>query len=165
MANSQSGGGISLPDMFKVEYCNGIRVEHTGTLVDTAVKSHTLPAGTLGINGALRIRVTFDVLINFANADIRVRFGGTEIAKITEGTTGTPYSLSFILTCHNQGAENSQVWSFISLKETAILEMDCNKTSAIDTTANADIDIAVELGHTLDKVYISDVTIESRETP
>jgi len=64
---------------WKIADCDAVQVSHTGTTTETIVKTWTIPGGTLGANGGLR-------LVWMTHSD---GSAGNKIWRLRFGTTGT----------------------------------------------------------------------------
>jgi hypothetical protein len=82
----------------------------TGTTSETTLASVTIPGGSLGQNGALRIEFSASWTANTNVKTVTVKLGGTSIG-IFSRSGGTETGARSQITVRNRGAQNSQVVS------------------------------------------------------
>lgn len=62
---------------------------HTGTTDETVLSTVTIPAGTLGANGMLRVTVLATVTDSTNDKTLAIKFGADTYATAVEATSGT----------------------------------------------------------------------------
>jgi len=151
-------------DLYQVKADSAAPVNHTGDLVETTLKSYEIPAGTLGINGVVRIKATGVSRSNNGDKTYKLKLGGTVIATLTVGPDAADLSWTLFAACHNLGAVDSQGWSAFWIDESAI---DINKTataSALNTANAQTLEITGQLANIADECEVRDWTIEIKPT-
>lgn len=102
VGGSQSGGTL---------YSTGTRVDVKNTTTETTVLTYSVPGGTLGTDGALRVTIQARIVHTIAGTlTIRFKYGATTLLTITvpEGVAVADKSsdIGFLLTAN--GATNAQ---------------------------------------------------------
>jgi len=156
--------GINNPikDVYIVKSDSGNLVNHTGDLIETTLKSYTLPGGILGINGSLKFFACGSSFGNNGNKTYRLKFGATVIYTLIVGP-GVP-NLNWVMRskCYNLGAENNQNWSILGLDELAIDYNWARFGSAEDTSVDKILSVTGQLANVADTIRIGDWTVEIR---
>jgi len=151
-------------DLYQVKADTADAQMHTGDTDETTLKSYEVPAGTLGINGVVRIKATGISRGNNGAKTYKLKFGATVIATFTVAADASDLFWTLFAACHNLGAVDSQGWSAFWLDESAI---DINKTavaSALNTGNAQTISITGQLAHADDECEVRDWTIEINPT-
>jgi len=151
-------------DLYQVKADTAAPAMHTGDTDETTLKSYEIPAGTLGINGVIRIKATGVSRSNNGAKTYKLKLGGTIIATLTVAADAADLSWTLFAACHNLGAVDSQGWSAFWIDESAI---DINKTattSALDTAGAQTLEITGQLVHADDECEVRDWTIEINPT-
>jgi hypothetical protein len=137
----------------------------TGTINETELVSITIPGGTLGPNGVLRI-TTLWAMTGTANAKtIRIKFGGTAFHTAT--TSGVAYSYAQLQTIirnrnntaaqiSNSGAQSVAAWASYSYGYGG----GGNITASIDTTQTQVISITGQHTSAAETIYLQSVIVE-----
>jgi len=151
-------------DLYQVKADSAAAVMHTGDTDETTLQSYEIPAGTLGINGVIRIKATGVSRSNNGAKTYKLKLGGTLIATLTVAADPADLSWTLFAACHNLGAVGSQGWSIFWIDEATI---DLNKTataSAINTANAQTLEITGQLAHADDECEVRDWTIEINPT-
>ena len=151
-------------DLYQVKADSAGAEMHTGDTDETTLKSYEIPAGTLGINGVIRIKVTGVSRSNNGAKTYKLKLGGTLIATLSVAADAADLNWTLFAACHNLGAVDSQGWSAFWIDESAI---DINKTavtSAINTANAQTLEITGQLAHADDECEVRDWTIEINPT-
>jgi len=151
-------------DLYQVKADSAGAEMHTGDTDETTLKSYEIPAGTLGINGVVRIKATGISRGNNGAKTYKLKFGATVIATLSVPADAADLCWTLFAACHNLGAVNSQGWSAFWIDESAI---DINKTavtSALDTASAQTISITGQLANGADECEVRDWTIEINPT-
>jgi hypothetical protein len=110
----------------------------TGTTTETTLASVTLPGGAMGANGQIEIISLWSYTNSANNKILKVKFGGQQLAAITNTTTATEQLLN---RAANRNNSSSQV-SFSAFSTGGI----GTSTNAINTFAvNSDSDVTIAL--------------------
>lgn len=135
----------------------GADIVHTGTTAPTALATITIPAGTMGVTGQVRVTVQTRASANNVNAKtVRLRFGGSAFQQFSLASTLTN---RFQRQIANKGVANAQV----SYPAGAGSDGSANaaaSTMAIDTSIAFNIVIEVELANAGDTVTLDYYTVE-----
>lgn len=129
----------------------------TGTTAETTLATVTIPAGLLGVNGSLRVVSTLSLTNNANSKTLRIRYGGTPF--ITNFPSGSASS-GTDATVSNRGAANSQVASFGSSAYSGGNATSSVSTGAVDSTANQDVTVTMQLGTGTDTVTLERYRVE-----
>jgi len=151
-------------DLYQVKADSAAPEMHTGDTDETTLKSYEIPAGTLGITGVVRIKVTGVSRGNNGAKTYKLKLGGTVIATLSVAADVSDLSWTLFAACHNLGAVDSQGWSAFWVDESAI---DINKTattSAINTANAQTLEITGQLANAADECEVRDWTIEINPT-
>jgi hypothetical protein len=131
---------------------------HTGNVNETVLEEVTIPAGTLGANGALRVYAHWRVDNTSGLANLRVRLGsglsGTLIANFSVPVSLGPRSAIMRLLVFNDGADDVQE----SLSELIISDENAfadRRVAAIATDSDQDLVFSVSLANSADEVTLS----------
>ncbi|MBI5562763.1 MAG: hypothetical protein HY894_07945 [Deltaproteobacteria bacterium] len=128
----------------------------TGTVNETELYNCVLPANTLGLNGALRIKTLWSYT-NSANAKtIKVKFGGTAFLNAAPTTTSSTQAQTFV---HNRNSASSQIAYWGGLTTFGSVTSG-NVTAAIDTTVDQVISITGQLANTGETITLESVVVE-----
>lgn len=127
----------------------------TGTTASTTLKSYTLPANALGMNGQLRITVEWSWTNSSNTKNTSLTFGGSTIFT-TGQTTNAGARMTFIIA--NRNATNQQVaWPSInSFTQTGAAPI----VTSVDTTGNVAINLTAQNVSASDTTTVECVTIE-----
>lgn len=138
---------------WQVMALSAVAVPLTGTLTDTTLVTYSLPGGTLGPNGRLRITCLWSIN-NSANTKlVKVKFGGTQIFSVGGSTQLSHQSLAFI---YNRNAQNSQVtFQGIASPGAAVITM------AIDTSIAQNLIFTAQLTNVADTATLEAYMIEA----
>lgn len=155
------GATISSPiqDVYQVKADTANAVTRNN-VAETTLKSYTVPGGTLGPNGAIRIKATGRSGGNNGDKTYKLKFGGVQIVALTVAAGVGNKFWTLFAACHNLGAENSQNWSDFWIDENTI---DWNRTgtgTAVNTANNQILEITGQVADALDECEIRDWTIE-----
>lgn len=154
-------------DLYQVKADNAGVEMHTGDTDETLLKTYTIPAGALGVNGVLRIKATGVSRGNNGNKTYRLRLGGlggTLIAFTIITPQVVPWGWTLFAALHNLGAVDSQGWSILWVDN---LTVGLNKIafpSAINTANAQDLVITGQLVDAADECEVDDWTIEINPT-
>jgi len=151
-------------DLYQVKADSAGPENHTGDTDETTLKSYEIPAGTLGINGVIRIKATGVSRSNNGAKTYKLKLGGTLIATLSVAADVSDLNWTLFAACHNLGGVDSQGWSAFWIDESAI---DINKTavtSALNTANAQTLEITGQLAHADDECEVRDWTIEINPT-
>lgn len=139
--------GISLPPISPVILASSaVAVPRTGSTAEVVLATFTLPGGTLGLNGALRLSSAWS-MTNSANAKtIRARLGGLGGTLLMSAALTTVAASAFLSWHQNRNAQNSQYNRGEASRGTDGLRTDLTPAAtAVDTSANQDFVITAQL--------------------
>lgn len=152
-----------IKDVYIVKADSADTVMHTGDLIETTLKSYTIPGGTICTNGSIRIKATGVSRGNGGNKIYRLRLDGIEIGQfvVSAGVVDRPWFLD--AACHNLFAENSQVWSYLWTGQLFNDFMNTQIMTAIDTSIDKILAITGRIITDIsDEIEIRELTIEIR---
>lgn len=118
----------------------------------------TVPAGSMGPNGVLKIRTSWSVTNSANTKNLRVRFGGSPYTLIAATTIATASVETQVI---NRGVENSQIAGFVSNGTSPYGTSTASQpTSTVDTTAAANITITAQLANSAESIILRSYTVE-----
>lgn len=138
---------------------SGAAASVTGTASETVLATITIPANSLGPNGAIRVRTSWSVTNSGNGKTLRVKLGGIGGTAFlaTYNTTITSYSDVRVIT--NRNATNSQIGS-APINSQFAGSASALPTSAVDTTASTTLVITGELANTGETITLESYTVE-----
>lgn len=145
--------------IFRTLARSAVQVPLTGTTVETALATVSVPANAMGANGILRITPLVSNNNSAGTKTTRVRFGG--LAGTIYQSSAATTTLSTRLQCqiHNRNATNSQVGASTAITGFGVAA-GAPVTSALDTTAAQDIVISGQLSNGADNMALEAYLIE-----
>lgn len=145
---------------------NHTQILHTGTTAETTLRSFTLPGGSIGANGACRIRIEYRTLGGGGTKTVRIKFGGTTVYQMVVPQGSADYRIGNV-TILNRNSESAQVYeanpsytkngSTVSF-DTADVGSD-TRTMAVDTATNTTIEVTGQLANAADTIRLEAVSI------
>ena len=154
--------GSPIKDVYVIKDDSGNLVDHTGDLIETTLKSYTVPGGILGINGAIKFYACGSSFGNVGNKTYKLKFGATIIYTLTVAPAVGTVNWLMRSKCYNLGAENSQNWSLLVLDELTIDYNWARIGCAEDTSVDQILYVTGQLVNAADQVRIGDWTVEIR---
>lgn len=88
---------------------NAVQASHTGSLSETVLKTLTIPAGSMGPNGVIRVTYIASHTNSANNKIIRVRLGGLSGTIYMSDTVTTTSSTRASRMIHNRNSQASQI--------------------------------------------------------
>jgi hypothetical protein len=138
---------------------SGVQSGVTGTTDETTLATFTLPAGSMGANGWLRLRTQTSQTNNTNNKTFKVYMGGEEVTNSTAGYTDSS-STSRVSQVWNRGAENSQVSDAkASINDPSETAAPLN-TFSVDTSADVTILITGRVANASDELNLEAYSLE-----
>ena len=145
--------GLPAPPLFAFQHT---AVSHTGNTTETALFSVTIPGGTLGKNGTLRVNPLWSASANNANGkSIYVKYG---TATITGLPMANILSYQHIAMISNRNAENSQVFGTQGGGALYGGSTQAHQTAAVDTSVDQTLSCTCELGTPTVTVSVTGIT-------
>lgn len=132
---------------------------HTGDLLESSLKAVTMPGGTLGANGVLRITALWSATNNANNKTPRIRFGGIAGTVFFQTVQNNFTAMRNQLIIGNAGDEASQMGGPKDLLGTGI-SITGLTTPTIDTTVDQDIVFTAQLANVADTLNLREYLIE-----
>ena len=134
-----------------------VAVSHTGDLVETTFASFTIPGGTLGANGTLKINALVTCNSNANSKTVRVYFGGQQIGILTMTTLG---GLVFERRLVNKNSESAQVIYAAQLSTSFGNTSATYSEYTVDTTQDQTLTITGQLAVGTDNITCRSVDVE-----
>lgn len=160
-----NGNGVSgnptIASNLRVMGQSGAASSVTSTTNETALATVTIPANTMGANGALRINMLFSFTNNANAKTLRIRLGGisgTIFMAVTSITNQASLPLHRIIM--NRNATNSQITQQSSSGQSYNVTTSAVTTGAVDTTASQDLVITGQLTNTGDTITLEYYSVE-----
>jgi hypothetical protein len=134
---------------------SAVAVPLTGTTNETALATVSIPAGSMGLNGAVQVSTAWSITSSANNKTMRVRFGGVSGTQYLASALTTNTTLGDIRTIRNRGAANSQV-GMLSATNPGGYGNTSNAitTGAIDTAAAVDVVISGQLASAAETITL-----------
>lgn len=139
---------------------SAVAASHTGDLVETTVKTVTVPAGAIGPNGRIRITHSWSWPNNGNTKTPRIRFGGIGGSVVFGINATTTTGVRTQTAIANVNAQNAQKFFSTADPEGFGTSSVVVPTSAIDTSAATDIVFTALLGNAGDTLSLEDYCVE-----
>jgi len=120
----------------------------------------TIPAGIMGLNGALRVTTYWSLTNNANSKTLKVYFGGiggTTYLSVDRASAASFSTQTFV---HNRGAANSQVGNSDAAANVFTATTDALTTSAIDTSAATTVVITGQKASSGDTLTLAGYIVE-----
>lgn len=163
-AERESRAVAGYRDAWVLLAASAVALPHTGTTSETVLATVPVPSGIMGANGILRVTMLWGFDTSANNKIGRMRFGASGA-----GTSGTAYFSTGNQTTNlayraqnqieNRGAANSQVGHHSATSGFAVVNANI-VTSAIDTTAGAEIAFTAALASGGDAMRLESYLVE-----
>lgn len=121
---------------------SAVAVSHTGDTNMTTLATVTVPGGSMGPNGILRITTLWSYTNSSNNKTIRTLFGGVAFQSGIRTTTATLRDQRQIA---NRNAENAQVGGVTAVAVSFGSSAGAVTTAAIDTTVDQNVEFRCQL--------------------
>lgn len=152
----QSGGGAGAAQ-YKLIAQSAVPVVATGTLNETALATITIPGGTIGPNGRLRVWFTTVATVNTNDKYIAARFGSADVGGYI-GIANSP-NQRFDCDVVNQNSQSVQYTS----NENFLTGIGFNQiasTGAVDTSVDQMLVISGSLANIADSITLTAYSVE-----
>lgn len=131
---------------------------YTQVITEVVLATVTIPAGAMGMNGAVEVRTVWSCTNSANNKTLRVRFGGAAGTAYLAPVLTTNTGLSDARRIRNRNSAASQLGSFSS-GATGLGPLGSSPvTGALDTTASVDVVFSGQLS-----LAAETITLESSE--
>lgn len=131
---------------------SAVAVSHTGNTTETTLATITIPAGEMGLNGAVEIEALFSFTANANTKTPRFKFGAATVAN--PAITGGYASSMVRKLVSNRGAANSQITSGSDSQNEFSTGLTAATTSAVDTSAVVTLTITGQLAVGTDTITL-----------
>lgn len=138
---------------------SGVQSGVTGTTDETTLATITLPAGSMGANGWIRLRTLTSQTNNANSKTFKVYMGGEEVINSTAGYTSSS-TTARVTQVWNRNAENSQVAGAKSANDDPGESGAALTTFAVDTSADVTILITGRLTDGADELNLEAYSLE-----
>lgn len=138
---------------------SGTDIAHTGTTDETVIATVTIPGGTMGLNGCIRVTTHWNYTNSANNKIMRVRFGGiggTGYFSTTQTTTANFLNMCMIW---NAGAANAQK-GMVALGAVFGSSAGAQLTGTVDTSAATTLVMTAQLANTGETITLEAYTVE-----
>lgn len=133
---------------------SAVAVPLTGSTVETALATITIPAGAMGLSGAVEVRASLSNNNSANTKAIRIRFGGLAGTVYFTTSVSTSVSLEAARRIRNRSSASSQVGSASSTATAPGSSSGALVTSTVDTSADASLVISGQLSNAADSVTL-----------
>lgn len=158
--NWVSGGGAKDTRAARVLVQSYVAASVTGTTDETTLATYTLPGGTMGPKGAIRIITLWSYTNSVNNKTFKANFGSVLFLNlVATASTSSLEPLPIII--RNRNSETSQV-SRPSVATSSLLSgtVSTITTSSINTAINQTITITGQLANSGETITLEGYTIE-----
>lgn len=135
--------------------CSAVPASYTGATAETTIATITVPGGSMGPNGALRITTLWTTTNSAGTKTGRVKFNGTAYTTFQHTTSVGAQLLTVI---RNRNSQSSQVGAGNNLYYSA--GGTAHPTSTHDTSGNLDITITGQHSNGADTITIDSYIVE-----
>lgn len=132
----------------------------TGTSSETALATITVPAGSMGLNGIIRVTPLFSYTNSANNKTLRVRLGGISGPAFLANTATTSLLAQPIVMIRNRGVANSQVGFTAATFSSIATTTGSLATGSVDTSAATTLVISGELANTGETITLESYIVE-----
>lgn len=143
---------------------SGAAVSHTGNTNETVLATISIPANSMGLNGALRIKTYWTITANTNTKTARLRLGGIGGTVVGPGNAWNaaavtvPHSETLV---QNRNSASSQICRNITNRSSDLLmQLQANIAAAVDTTVAQDLVITGQLGVGTDTITLESYIVE-----
>lgn len=109
---------------------SGTAASVTGTLVETTLATIQLPAGSMGLNGQLRISAYFTITNSANNKTMAIKLGTSTVRSVTRTANANQNFLQLVA---NRGVANSQ-FNYIMADAVSSVLSNTTEDTAVDKT-------------------------------
>lgn len=136
-----------------------VAAPNTGDTNENTLATITIPAGAMGLNGALRVTSVWSATNNANSKTIRLRLGGIGgTAFLAANIANAASARDTDRLVQNRGAANSQV--SYAAASVAATTSSATTTGTIDTSVSTTLLITAQLGSAGDTVTLEGYTVE-----
>lgn len=148
---------------FKLLARSAVAQSHTGDTAEFVFATITIPAGSLGVNGILRIS-TYWSYTNSANAKTgRIRLGGAAGTQFLSVAHTTSAAFSDTRSIANRNALNSQVGIGAGTTVSGGTSTAAPTTSSVDTSLAQDLVLSGQLANSGETITLERYVVEVTE--
>ncbi len=142
-----SAGGLTGGDLGNIIGWSGVTVNVTGTVAATTVFSVTIQAGTLGINGGLRIFWGLDPTVQGAvSTSLHIRLGGVDLFNGGIAALGRVVVDGFSTNVNALNSQRSMFW----LAQAGVAQQMSDAPTAVDTSVAKLLELVIQPGAVTD---------------
>lgn len=153
----QAGSGVTAGKPSAVRAQSAVAVPHTGTTNETTLATIAIPAGAMGVSGALRVITVWSYTNSANNKTFRARLGGSTFATAVVTTTASSSSLWEVW---NRNAANSQVSNGSGAGAGLGASGNATVTLAVDTSVAQNLTITAQLASAGETITLEAYTVE-----
>ena len=140
---------------------SGAQVSHTGTTAETTLATITVPANSLGANGALRVYAIWTNNNSGNSKTFRVRFSGAAGTQFRSRSMTTNLTTPEYVLIQNRNATNSQVGGDVTGAAAGWASgTGAVITAAVDTTAATTLVLTGQLANSGDTINLEQYVVE-----
>lgn len=141
---------------------NAVAVSHTGNTTETTLATIPVPAGAMGANGAIRVKVRGTCTNNANTKTPRVRLGGIGGSSFVGVAFTTVGTWMYEVIIQNRNSTASQLGSTYGNRTTDLVVVEHPRVTATVSTSSAqDLVITVQLGNAADSISVESYTVET----
>lgn len=164
IANSSTSVAVANLRTWQVLASGGTTSSHTGNTSETALATITIPGGTLGANGIVRVTFVLSMTNNANGKTGRVRLGGTSGTSFLAVALASQASFRHQVQIQNRNATNSQVCMADTAASWGVTTA-AVITGSRDTTSNQDLVITGQLTNGADTITLESYVVEVCQGP
>lgn len=155
------GGGTidDITDIWRMVGSSSTTASVTGTVNETVLSTVTIPGGSIGPNGIIRIYSNWSNTNNANNKTLRIRLNGLGTQAILGANVTASGVYSDLRQVHNVNSESSQKCSQFTFLG-GLGASTTTTTAAIDTSADISLVFTGQLANAADTASIENYTVE-----
>jgi len=140
---------------------SAVQVSLTGNTNETTLATITLPGGTIGPNGIIRVRADFSLTNSANNKTLRIRLGGASGTIIGSFVPTTVPAVQMDYLCSNRNSASSQYSNGFNTRGTdQLLSSNASATASINTASSQDVVITGQLASGAETVTLERYFLE-----
>jgi len=160
----QGERGIPGDTTLKILDMSAQAISRTGSTAEGTLKSITIPANWMGIDGGVRLTAYFSMPSSANNKTFRVRFSGAAGTIFASEVYTTSVTAKLVVEIKNRGAKNTQLGGPIDLHFTGASSSAIIAT-AVDTSVDTTLVITGQLANSGETIKLESYMVELMQPP
>jgi hypothetical protein len=147
-------------DGWRVIANSGVAAAHTGNTTETALRTVTIPANSIGPNGILKVTALYSFTINANNKTPRIRLGGMSGSGLYSLAIASQGAVAILREVQNRNSASSQVFVPFGTTTSYGVIGAAAGTATQDTTTDLDLVFTGQLANSGDTITLESYTVE-----